>query len=132
MKKLYTALLLIGFGAAAGAQERVVGVALERYGVIAGAWWLNQKCKLLSVDDTAAFTRDVAVINVSLASTLDNPKVIGQIQASGKKTSETEPYASCLQQAQEIVSYAAPAAARWAGEVRHIVLDAANRLPGPK
>jgi hypothetical protein len=130
MKKYHALILLVALPLGAIAQERVIGVALERYSVIAGGWWLNQKCKFLTGEEAKAFSRDVAVLNTSLATTVDNPNLVIFIQASGKKVSESETYASCPKQAQEIVSYSALAANQWANEVRKIVLEAATRLPG--
>lgn len=130
MKKNLALLLLIALPATVIAQERVIGVALERFGVVAGGWWLNQKCKFLSGEEIKAFSRDVAVINTSLATSVDNPSLVLSIQASGKKASESEKYASCSSEAQEIVTYAASAANQWSSEIRKTVLEAATRLPG--
>lgn len=130
MRKHLASFLLVALPVAAIAQERVIGVALERYSVVAGGWWLNQKCKFLSGEEAKTFSRDVAVVNSSLASTVDNPNLVLSIQASGKKVSESETYASCPKHAQEIVSYASSAASQWANEVRKTVLEAATRLPG--
>jgi hypothetical protein len=130
MKKSLALLVLIALPATVIAQERVVGVALERYSVVAGGWWLNQKCKFLSGEEAKTFSRDVAVVNTSLATTVDNPNVVLSIQTSGKKASESEKYASCPSVAQEIVTYAASAASQWSNEIRKTVLEAATRLPG--
>lgn len=130
MRKQLALIYLVALSSMAIAQERATGVALERYSVIAGGWWLNQKCKFLSGDEARSFSRDVAVVNTSLATTIDNPNLIMSIQASGRKASESEPYASCPTQAQEIVSYSASAANQWANEVRKVVVEAATRLPG--
>ena len=130
MKKILISILLFTLSSSVFAEERVIGVALERYSVIAGGWWLNQKCKLLSQDKTGQFTSDVAVINTSLATTINNPNLVMSIQASGKKTSESEPYASCAKVSDEIVNYSSSAASQWANEIRKTVLDAATRLPG--
>lgn len=130
MKNSLALLLLVAFPATVVAQERVVGVALERYSVVAGGWWLNQKCKFVSGEELKAFSRDVAVVNTSLATTLDNPNLVMSIQASGKRVSESEKYASCSGDAQEIVTYAASAASQWSNEIRKTVLEAAARLPG--
>ena len=129
MKKNLIFALLFTLSISAFAEERTVGVALERYSVIAGGWWLNQKCKLLSQDKANQFTNDVAVINTSLATTINNPNLVMSIQASGKKTSESEPYASCEKVSDEIVNYSSLAANQWATEIRKIVLEAATRLP---
>ena len=85
MKKQLLSIFLIALSATASAEERATGVALERYSVIAGGWWLNQKCKFLSGEDSRSFNRDVAVVNTSLATTVDNPNLVLSIQASGKK-----------------------------------------------
>lgn len=130
MRKHLVLVLLFALPAGAIAQERVIGVALERYSVVAGGWWLNQKCKFLVGEEAKAFSRDVAVVNTSLATTVDNPNLVLSIQASGKKVAESETYASCPMQAHEIVSYSALAANQWANEVRKVVLEAATRLPG--
>ena len=130
MKKSLTLLLLLALPATVFSQERVIGVALERYSVVAGGWWINQKCKFLSGEEVKAFSRDVAIVNTSLATTVDNPNLIMSIQASGKKASESEKYASCPSVAQEIVTYAASAASQWSNEIRKTVLEAATRLPG--
>ena len=130
MRKHLVLLLLVALPAGATAQERVIGVALERYSVVARWWWLNQKCKFLSGEEAKASSRDAAVVNISLATTVDNPNLVLSIQASGKKVSESETYASCPKQAQELVSYSASAVNQWANEVRKTVLEAATRLPG--
>jgi len=130
MKKLFATVLLISLPVAALAQERAIGVALERFGVVAGGWWLNPKCKILSSEDVAAFNRDVAVINTSLATSIDNPNLVMSIQKASKKTAETEKYAACSTEAKEIVAYAASAAHQWSMEIRKAVLEAATKLPG--
>ena len=130
MRNYFALLLIVVFPAAAFAQERAIGVALERYGVVAGGWWLNKKCNFISGEEAKVFSRDVAVVNTSLTTTLDNPNLVLSIQASGKRVSESETYASCPKQAQEIVTYAASAASQWASEVRKAVFEAATRLPG--
>ncbi len=130
MKMNHALLLLLALPATVIAQERVIGVALERYSVVAGGWWLNQKCKFLSGEEVKAFSRDVAVVNTSLATTIDNPNLVMSIQASGKQVSESEKYNSCPGVAQEIVTYSASAASQWSNEIRKTVLEAATRLPG--
>jgi hypothetical protein len=130
MKKLLVSIFLLTLSASVFAEERAVGVALERFSVIAGGWWLNKNCKLLSEEKAAEFSRDVAVINTSLTTTLDNPSLIMSIQASGKKVSESEPFASCSNTANEVVSYSVLAANQWATEIRKTVLETATKLPG--
>lgn len=130
MKKYLVSVLLMLIPVTALPQERVVGVALERFGVIAGGWWLNQKCKILSGEDATTFGRDVAVVNTSLATSINNTNLVMSIQASGRKVAESEKYASCASEAHEIVTYAPSAVRQWSNEIRKTVLEAATRLPG--
>ena len=130
MRKLLVFAILTLCPVAALPQERAIGVALERFGVVAGGWWLNQKCKFLQAEEAAAFGRDVSVVNTSLATSINNPNLVLSIQTSGKKVAESEKYASCPSEAQDIVRYAASAASQWSTEIRRTVLNAASRLPG--
>lgn len=130
MKKLVLSTVLLAMPLLVFPQDRSLGVALERYGVIAGAWFVNQKCRFLTETNAAEFSRDLAVVNTSLATTVANAGLVMSIQASGKKASETEPYSACSKPAEEVVNYAVAAVSQWSNEIRKTVLEAATRLPG--
>jgi hypothetical protein len=128
--KYMISIFLIFFSQSSFAQERTIGIALERYSVLAGAWALDQRCKILDEAEQAAFRLDFAVINVSLTTTLNNPNLIYGIQNSGKKAADSDRYKKCDSEVPGIVRYASAAARQWSGEIRKTVLEAATRLEG--
>jgi hypothetical protein len=130
MKKLLVSAVLAFVPMLAFPQDRSLGVALERFGVVSGGWWLNQRCKFLAAEEAAAFGRDLAVVNTSLTTSVANPNMVVSIQGSARMAAEAEKYASCSAEAQDIVKYSAAAAGQWSNEIRRIVLEAATRLPG--
>lgn len=130
MKKLLVA-VVCSMSLVAAAQDRGAGIALERFATIAGGWWLNQRCKTLTPDETAAFAQDLAVVNVSLAATLDTPTVL-RLQGSAKKGSEDPRYQSCSEEVREIVKYTSSAVRAWSMDIRRAVLEGAAKLPGPR
>lgn len=130
MKKLLAA-VICSVSLLASAQDRGVGIALERFATIAGGWWLNQRCKTLTPEETSAFAQDLAVVNASLAATLDAPTVL-RLQGSAKRGSEDPRYQSCSEEVREIVRYTASAVRAWSMDIRRAVLEGAAKLPGPR
>jgi len=109
-----------------------IGVAYERFGILAGAWWLEARCQTLAVDERKIFERDLAVVNVSLATSLDSNSMVLGIQLSAKKAADGERYAKCNDEVKEIVKFAYVVGREWSAEIRRAVLGSTTGLPDAK
>lgn len=131
MRKIILSFLLVVPPIANAEVDRSIGMAYERYSVIAGAWFVNQKCKFLSDEQAAEFTRDVKAINVSLSLALENPAMQLSIQKSAKAVADSEKYSSCPTVANEIVTYGLTASRAWSTMIRQATIAGAIRLSSP-
>lgn len=131
MQKIILSFLLAIPAIANAEVDRSIGMAYERYSVIAGAWFVNQKCKFLSDEQNAEFTRDVKAINVSLSLALENPAMQLSIQKSAKAVADSETYSSCPAVANEIVTYGVRASRAWSTMIRQATIAGAVRLLAP-
>lgn len=78
MKNLLALLIPLLFTPSAFAQSptkaQLIGSALDNYGKVAGAWYLNGKCKFLDDIKAKEFEQHVATITVALNADLGGPK----------------------------------------------------------
>ena len=83
-------------------QQQKIGKALEQYGVIAGSWFLDKKCKILDKNKSAEFEWYVANINIAL-SKIVKTEMLRTTQSSAQKVSNSDKYA-CDQNSSELVN----------------------------
>lgn len=94
--------------------DKIVGGALEDYGVIAGAWHLNEHCNILSDPLAKEFERNVAAITVAMRNDIKSHKTLLGIQSSSKSITDKEPYSKCKEEAIKVITETVLLARRWA------------------
>ena len=93
--------------------DKIVGDALEDYGVIAGAWHLNNHCKILSESLANELENNVAAITVAMRNDLKNQKMLLDIQSSSKSIIDKEPYSKCQEEARKVITETVILARNW-------------------
>lgn len=121
-KKILLFLFLLPFNSIAEkpSKDMLVGQALDNYGKIAGAWYLNKYCSFLSVPKVKLFEENVASITVALNQDIGNPQILFKIQKSSKTVAESKKYAGCKKTSEEIVIWGVNYAKVWNIEIQKI------------
>jgi hypothetical protein len=83
-------------------QKKAIGALYDGYATVAGAWYLNSKCKVLSESESKKFDWYSAQFTKIIAS-LKNDTMIKSIQKSAKSVAENEKYEDCGNEARKIV-----------------------------
>jgi hypothetical protein len=104
-----------------------VGVALDRYATIHGASLLDQKCKFFAPNLRAELQAHVRLIRVSLEMAIGNPTMFAMIDNGAQKTVDSEKYASCPKDAENIVLDALFIARAWSTTIRRAAVEGAAR-----
>jgi hypothetical protein len=120
------ALLCLMTSSSAGGQP-AVGVALDRYATIHGASLLDQKCKFFAPNLRAELQAHVRLIRVSLEMAIGNPTIFATIENGAQKTVDSEKYASCPKDAENIVIDALFIARDWSTTIRRAAVEGAAR-----
>lgn len=118
MRKIIFSFFLVISSIANAEIDHSIGTTYERYSVIAEAWFANQKCKFLSNELSTEFERNVALMNVSLSSELDNPTTQLSIQDSAKAIADSEKYSGCPTSARDFVVTALMDSREWSAMIR--------------
>jgi hypothetical protein len=124
--------LLLGLMASASVLgQPAIGVALDRYATIHGAVLLDQKCKFFAPDLRTELHTHVRLIRVSLEMAIGNPTMFAMIENGAQKTVDSEKYASCPKDAQNIVIDALFIARDWSATIRRATVEGAARAGSP-
>jgi len=99
-------------------QKRLIASALEEYGKVAGAWYLNEKCNYIKNEEKSKFKDNVALITVALAKDLASPKLLYPIQNSAKNIIEKPKYSDCKGKTKDIFSYGYNHSINWSNQIR--------------
>ena len=108
--------------------NQAIGVAYERYSVISGAWFLNQKCNFLANDLSGEFTSNVDLLRQSLLLVLKNPTMNNIIDNGARQAAESDKYKDCGKDAKEIVMFAILASRDWSNVIRVATVVTASKL----
>ncbi|MBL4612175.1 MAG: hypothetical protein JKY91_00375 [Emcibacter sp.] len=121
MRNILTIIMLFISSLSASAQtptpDQLMGAALEDYGKVAGAWYLNKKCSFLANPMAVEFMQNVAVINIAMAKDVKNPKILFMIQKAAKQTAEAQ---QCEKTSENIVIWAVMHAKNWGKQIKKI------------
>jgi hypothetical protein len=83
--------------------EKELGIIIDQYATIAGAWYLNERCGILSENLKKDFESNVAIITVKLNQVLKvNREMLFALQKSGKNVAYDKDRA-CDNKSDEIV-----------------------------
>ena len=100
--------------------QGMLGQALADYGKVAGTWYLNQHCSLLSPERGKEFEDSVATITIALRNEIPNPNMLLKIQQPSKKVATSEPYSNCGEKAKEVILGGSAHAINWAKQIKRI------------
>ncbi|MBL4800326.1 MAG: hypothetical protein JKY45_00435 [Emcibacter sp.] len=103
--------------------EKLMGAALEDYGKVAGAWYLNKKCGFLATPLAVEFMQNVAVVNIAMAKEVKPPKILFMIQKAAKQTAEAH---ECTKSSEKIVIWGVMHSRNWSKQIKKIQ---AQQLP---
>jgi hypothetical protein len=131
MKQVLFVLLMVA-ASHAGAQtesakpaDPAMDEALRDYSVVAGGWYVNQRCWFVTGEARDKFTRDLEVINVALVRDLGRTERLREIQQAVRIGASSPPYDSCGAEAEELVNATSNHAGLWSDAIRRIVADMA-------
>lgn len=74
-----------------------------QYGGIAGAWYLNARCKFLDADKRREFEWHVAQVTILLRKRGVSPVMLQRLRAAAKRRQTQPPYVTCNQAGRELV-----------------------------
>ncbi len=100
--------------------EQLMASALDSYAKVAGGWYLNTQCKFLGNPLATEFEQNVATINIALAAEVNSPKILFMIQKAAKETSQSEKYAKCEKNSEDIVIRSVLFARNWSKQIKKI------------
>ena len=102
-------------------QKKMIGSALANYSKVAGAWYLNKRCKFLDNEKLKIFEKDVAAITIALSNDLRGSNILNSIQVSAKKVAESDQYAECGDELKKnIVDWGVNYAENWSLQIKKI------------
>lgn len=101
-------------------QQNMLASALDEYGKVAGAWFLNQRCLYITGQELKAFEEDVANITVALGNDIGNPQMLFMIQAGAKKATQEGKYQDCNGVAKELFEYGRAHAKNWSDQIQQL------------
>jgi hypothetical protein len=101
-------------------QDNLLGEALDDYGTVAGAWYLEQHCSFLGDEEAKKFEKSVAKITTTLRSEISNPDMLLQIQEAAKEAAQKKRYSTCGGEVKELVIDSSKHAANWAEQIQQI------------
>ena len=113
-----TTLSFMTFATEMTTRESLVASALDDYGMVAGAWFINKKCNFVSGDNSQAFEENVATITVALGQDLGGPAMLFAVQKGAKNTVEKEPYSECKEKAKEVFDYGYAHSKNWSDQIK--------------
>jgi hypothetical protein len=105
--------------------QPAIGVALDRYATIAGATFLDQKCKFFAESLATEFRAHVLLIRISLEIAIGNSNMLALIDSSAKKVIDSEQYSACPKDAEKIVVDALFMARGWSLTIRKATVEGA-------
>jgi hypothetical protein len=117
---IFTLLYTISQFGYSQSRDDMIGSALEEYGKVAGAWFLNERCSYIENDDQQTFEDNVALITTALGQDLGNPKMLFMIQASAKKAANDPKYSDCNGTTKELFEYGHNHSTNWSEQIRKI------------
>jgi len=106
MKEILCLLMVVFFCSTSFAREMTEDQMIrarmyDRFGTMAGVWWLNQKCEMLSSSDSEKMDKMVAYINITGMQTWGVPAMLKNIiMVSKKVAAETK----CDEKARDIIT----------------------------
>jgi hypothetical protein len=85
-------------------REDLNKILMYRYEVMAGGWYMDRRCHILSADDASLFEKYIGELNVyAQHSGLAPTNVLLQMQANGRLGSTQEKYKDCGKDAANVV-----------------------------
>ena len=101
-------------------RESLVASALDEYGKVAGAWFLNERCHYVHGDEKATFKNNVALITVALGQDLGGPRMLFTIQGGAKSAADLPKYRECSGTAKELFNYGYNHSKNWSEQIRKL------------
>lgn len=102
------------------ANQDLVASALDEYGKVAGAWFLNERCAYLNDQDKSQFKDNVALITVALGQDLGGPQMLYMVQSGAKRATDDPKYSDCNGTAKELFEYGHNHSKNWSEQIRKI------------
>jgi hypothetical protein len=102
--------LLIACTSAQAETRGEIGRWLERYGIVAGAWFVNQRCHIFTSSQRIEFDWLVAESKSALRQRLSRPGFIQRVEEGGRAAAAMPEYASCGEASRAVVIGALPIA----------------------
>jgi len=99
-------------------QQNMVASALDEYGKVAGAWFLNERCNYVESDEKQVFKDNVALITVALGKDLGGPKMLYMVQGGAKKATDDPKYSDCSGTTKELFDYGHNHSKNWSDQIR--------------
>lgn len=94
-------------------KDMLIGNVLENYGIVAGAWHLNNHCKVLSDSLAKEFESNVAAITVAMRRGMGSHNILLRIQSSSKSIIDKKPYSKCQDEAKKVITKTVLVARNW-------------------
>lgn len=101
-------------------KELLIGQALDDYAKVAGAWFLNKRCRFVTGVKAKKFDDNTAIINVTLSQDINNPDFLLVIQKHARQVAESEKYKNCGRESKNIVNWGVMHAKNWSTEIKRM------------
>jgi len=117
---VFSTFFLASMTSHAVSKQALVASALDEYGKVAGAWFMNKRCNYIQGQESKTFDNDVTLITNALGNDLGGPKVLYMVQAGAKKVTEKPKYSDCKGKSEEIFNYGYNHAKNWSENIRNM------------
>ena len=101
-------------------RENLIAAALDDYGKVAAAWFLNERCKYINEEERIKFKDNVALITGALGKDLGGPQMLYMVQGGAKKATEQSKYEKCDGEAKELFDYGYKHSRNWSNQIRKL------------